>query len=177
MVIQMRAGQVSFVMLLLLTRQLCMSCVNATLSTVFLVCVEKEYFESYMITEEPPLGNKLGIQRLVDALKTCSSSWINPIMMIFTDTSIVVKNRTKTNREVEIICKMNVEEAPLLKAIHPPIAKYAIRMGMLAEALRKYLKVMGFGGSNGRGEIQIDIHPVHGCLLQGCTREEYDGLN
>lgn len=162
---------------LLLTQQLCISCVNAELSTVFLVHVEKECFESYMIAGEASLGSKLGIQRLLEALKTCSSSWSNPVMMVFTDASIVMKNRTKTNREVEIICKMNVEEAPLLKAIHPPIAKYSIRMAMLAEALRKYLKVLGLGNNGRRGEIQIDVHPTHGCLLQGCTRMKCNHLN
>lgn len=90
--------------------------------------------------------------------------------MLFTPVSIVLRSGTGSeSTEVEVICKLNVEDAPLLKAAHGETAQASIKMSIMGETMRGYMKALGIGSLTAPGEIQLDFHPIHGCLIQSGT--------
>lgn len=69
------------------------------------------------------------------------------------------------NSDITIICKLNVEEAPLLRAAHQPVESYPIMISLLAEDLKLSLKSVGALQSSSN-KVQFSIHPKFGCLLK-----------
>lgn len=87
--------------------------------------------------------------------------------MLFTPASIVLRSDIGSSRsDVEVICKLNVEDAPLLKAAHGATTAASIKLSIMGETLRGYMKSLGVGSSVSTEDIQLDFHPTHGCLLQ-----------
>lgn len=104
------------------------------------------------------------------ALKDCSKDCTIPVMMLFTPVSIVLRSKIGSSpSELEIICKLNVEDAPLLKAAHRATTQAPIKMSIMGETLRGYMRALGVGSSVSTEDIQLDFHPTHGCLLRGGT--------
>lgn len=88
-------------------------------------------------------------------------------MMLFTLVSIVLRSSAGSDStEIEVICKLHVEDAPLLKAAHGDTAKASIKMSIMGETMRDYMKALGMRPLTTKAELQFDFHPIHGCLIQ-----------